>query len=81
MADLKDHLSDEELKYRIIEQLDALNRRGMQEVLDFSRRLAAGSGERGGALLAFAGSFSKEDLDEMEQIIEEEFEQVDEEGW
>lgn len=81
MADLKKSQSDEELKHRVIEQLDALDRQGKLKVLDFSRSLASGVRGRGGALLTFAGSFPEDDLYEIEKVIEEEFEKVDEEGW
>lgn len=81
MVELKDDLSDEELKRDVIEQLDALDQGGKLEVLNFSRRLAAGAGGRGGALLAFGGTFPEEYLEEVEKVIEEEFEKVEEEGW
>lgn len=88
MADLskENPVNDEEIKRSVLESLDGLNHRGKLEVLDFIRELArrerarAAQG-RGGALLAFAGSIPKEDLEEMEKVIEEEFEKVDEEGW
>ncbi|CAN5782814.1 hypothetical protein BH23ACT11_BH23ACT11_19250 [soil metagenome] len=81
MVDLKNSLGDEELKRSVIEQLDVLDRKGNLEVLGFSRKLATGTTEKGGAMLAFGGSFPEEDLNEMEKIIVEEFEKVDEEGW
>lgn len=88
MADLPEEnpITDEDLKKCVLENLDALDRKGKLRVLDFTRELAAREpsrnvGETGGALLAFAGSIPKEDLDEIEKIIEEEFEKVDEEGW
>lgn len=92
MSDAAERYSeDEEIKQRVIERFDALDAEGKRKVLDFSEELAARGtsggrvprpvGKVGGALLAFAGTIPKEDLDEMEKIIEEEFGKVDEEGW
>ncbi len=77
---------DEDLKGSVLESLDALDRRGKLEVLDFSRGLAArrrtrAAGGRGGALLAFAGSIPKENLAEMHEAIEEGCGKVDAEEW
>ena len=79
-------ITDEDLKRRVLDNLDALDRSGKLRVLDFTRELVTGSEARRprdtrAALLAFAGTVPKEDLDEMEKIIEEEFEKVDKEGW
>ncbi len=87
MADLPEEKSttDEDLKKRVMDNLDALDRRGKIRVLDFTRELALREplkvGATGGALLAFAGSIPKEDLDEMEKVIEEEFEKVNPDEW
>ena len=87
MADLheKDPLNDEDLKKRVLDNLDALDRRGKLLVLDFTRELARREpstvGATGGALLAFAGSIPKEDLEEMKKVIEEEFGKVDLDEW
>ncbi len=82
---------DEEIKRRVLEQLDALDAEGKRKVLDFSRELSARGapevrqpqpvGDTGGALLAFAGTISAEDLEEMQRVIEEHCEKIDEEGW
>lgn len=88
MADLPEEtpINDEDLKKRVLDNLDALDRRGKLEVLDFTRELVAREpsrkvGETGGALLAFAGSIPKEDLEEMKKVIEEEFGKVDPDEW
>jgi hypothetical protein len=66
---------DEEIKRRVLEQLDALNIEGKRKVLDFSRELSAREasevrgprpvGNTGGALLAFAATIPAEDLEEI----------------
>ena len=87
MADLPEEnpITDEDLKRRVLDNLDALDRRGKLRVLDFTRELARREpskvGATGGALLAFAGSIPKEDLDEMEKVIEEQFEKVNSDEW
>lgn len=87
MADLPEEKSttDEDLKRRVLDNLDALDRRGKLRVLEFTHELTRSEppkvGATGGALLAFAGSIPKEDLDEMEKVIEEEFEKVDPNEW
>ncbi len=78
--------NDEDLKRRVLGNLDALDRRGKLKVLDFSRELAAEKEARRPrdtreALLALAGSIPREDLEEMRRAIEEGCEQVDEEAW
>ncbi len=82
---------DEEIKRRVLEQLDALDADGKREVLDFSRELSAQKasearqprpvGDTGGALLAFAGTIPAEDLEEIRRAVEEDCERIDEEGW
>jgi len=82
---------DEEIKRRVLEQLDALDAEGKRKVLDFSRALSARKasevrrprpvGDAGGALLAFAGTIPPEDLEEIRHAVEEDCEKIDEEGW
>ncbi len=73
---------DEEIKRRVIENLDALDRMGKMEVLDLSERLSSAPGrDTRAALLAYAGAISEEDLDLMKEAIEEGCERVDEEEW
>lgn len=82
---------DEEIKRRVLEQLDALDAEGKRKVLDFSRELSARDapearqprpvGDTGGALLAFAGTIPAEDLEEIRRAVEEDCEKIDEEGW
>lgn len=88
MADLSEEnpTTDEDLKKRILDNLDALDKRGKLRVLDFARQLAAREpsrkiGDTGGALLAFAGSIPKEDLEEIKKAIEEDCEKVDLSEW
>jgi hypothetical protein len=78
---------DEDLKRRLLDNLDTLDRAGKLKVLDFSRELVA---EREAprrprdtqkALLALSGSIPEEDLKQMRKAIEEGCEQVDEESW
>ncbi len=88
---MKRRPEDEEIKRRVLEQLDALDAEGKREVLDFSLELSARRasevrqprpvGDTGGALLAFAGTIPVEDLEEMQRAIEEHCEKIDEEGW
>lgn len=88
MADLPEEnpITDEDLKKRVLDNLDALDRGGKLQVLDFTSELVTGSESRRprdtrAALLALAGTIPKEDLEEMRQAIEEGCEQVDEETW
>jgi len=87
MVDLPEETptTDEDLKKRVLNNLDALDRRGKLRVLDFTRELTRREpskvGAKGGALLAFAGSIPKEDLGEMEKVIEEEFGRVEPDEW
>lgn len=78
-----DSQNEENLKRSVLEQLDALDAEGKLRVLDFSRELARReqAQERGGALLAFAGTISRDDLAEMRQTIEEGCEKVDKDEW
>lgn len=73
---------DEEIKRRVIENLDALDREGKMEVLDLSEKLS-GSPMRDtrAALLKYAGAISTHDLGLMKEAIEEGCGKVDEEGW
>lgn len=82
-AATNDQSSDEQLKRSVMEQLDALDTEDKIKVLDFSRELAVRrrSRDKGGSLLAFAGSIPGEDLAEMKLAIEEACETVDEETW
>jgi hypothetical protein len=82
----KRHPEDEEIKRRVLENLDALDRPGKLEVLHFSEALSSRArlpAERDtrAALLKYAGTISKEDLDLISEAIEEGCEKVDEEGW
>ncbi len=88
MADLSEEtpITDEDLKRRVLDNLDALDKRGKLRVLDFTRELATRSEIRRprdtrAALLALAGTIPKEDLEEMRRAIEDGCEQVDEETW
>lgn len=87
MADLPEETqnTDEDLKKHVLDSLDYLDKRDKLRVLDFTRELARREpskvGAKGGALLAFAGVIPKEDLEEMEKVIEEEFGRVDPDEW
>lgn len=77
---------DEEIKQRVLENLDTLDRPGKLVVLDLSEALSSRAklpAERDtrAALLKYAGTISKEDLDLISEAIEEGCEKVDEEGW
>jgi hypothetical protein len=77
---------DEEIKERVLENLDTLNRSDKLEVLDLSEALSSRArrpAERDtrAALLKYAGTISREDLDIISEAIEEGCERVDEEGW
>jgi hypothetical protein len=77
---------DEEIKRRVLENLDTLDRPGKLEVLDLSEALSSQAGpptkrDTRAALLKYAGTISKEDLEIMKEAIEEGCEKVDEEGW
>ncbi|MGH3089798.1 MAG: hypothetical protein ACRDSJ_21170 [Rubrobacteraceae bacterium] len=71
---------DEEIKRRVLENLDALDRTGKLEVLDLSEASSLRRDTRA-ALLKHAGAISAEDLDLIREAIEEGCERVDEEGW
>jgi hypothetical protein len=89
-ADRRDYPDgDEDLKRKVLENLDALDRSGKLAVLNLSQELSsraeppAAEPERNtrAALLEYAGVIPKEDLDRMSEAIEEGCERVDEEGW
>ena len=82
----KRRLEDEEIKRRVLENLDALDRSGKLEVLDLSEALSSrtrlpAERETRAALLKYASTISREDLDLISEAIEEGCERVDEEGW
>jgi hypothetical protein len=91
VSDAAEKYSDEEIKRRVLENLDALDPSDKRRVLDFSTELAARGpakermarpvGDTGGALLAFAGTIPEDDLEEIRRAVEEDCERVDEEGW
>lgn len=77
---------DEEIKRRVLENLDTLDRPGKLEVLDLSEALSSQARpptkrDTRAALLKYAGTISREDLDLISEAIEEGCEKVDEEGW
>jgi len=77
---------DEEIKRRVIERLDALDVEDKRKVLDLSERLSARAGspaerDTRAALLKYAGTIPRDDLDRISEAIEEGCEEVDEEGW
>jgi hypothetical protein len=75
---------DEEIKRRVLENLDALDRTGKLEVLDLSEELSGASSpgrDTRAALLKHAGAISAEELDLIREAIEEGCERVDEEEW
>ena len=76
---------DEEVKRRVLENLDTLELPGKLEALDLSEALSSRArppAERDtrAALLKYAGTISREDLDLISEAIEEGCEKVDEEG-
>lgn len=82
----KKRSGDEEIKRRVLENLDGLDRPGKLEVLDlsetlFSRSRRPAERDTRAALLKYAGTISREDLDLISEAIEEGCEKVDEEGW
>ena len=83
---IKRRPEDEDIKQRVIENLDALDRTGKLEVLDLSETLSSrarlpAEQDTRAALLKYAGTISREDLDLISEAIEEGCEKVDEEGW
>lgn len=78
---------DEDIKRRVLENLDALDRSGKLEVLGLSEelssqfRLSEGQRDTRQALLKYAGTITREDLDLISEAIEEECERVDKEDW
>lgn len=77
---------DEEIKRRVIERLDDLNVEDKRKVLDFSESLSSRGDplvqrDTRAALLRYAGTIPKEDLDRISEAIEEGCEKVDEEEW
>lgn len=82
----KNRSEDEEIKRRVLENLDALDRSGKIQVLNLSEELSSRARPSTGrdtraALLKYAGTISREDLDLISEAIEEGCEKVDEEGW
>jgi hypothetical protein len=77
---------DEEIKRRVLEQLDALDAEGKRKVLEFSEKLSSRSEvsvqrDTRAALLKYAGTIPEDDLDRISEAIEEGCERVNEEGW
>ena len=77
---------DEEIKRRVLENLDTLDRPGKLEVLDLtealsSRAMPPEKRDTRAALLKFSGTISKEDLEIISEAIEEGCGKVNEEGW
>ena len=77
---------DEEIKKRVLENLDTLDRSGKLEVLDLAEALSSRArrlAERDtrAALLRYVGTISREDLDIISEAIEEGCERVDDEEW
>lgn len=72
----------EEIKRRVVENLDALDRSGKLKVLGLSEELS-GSPRRDtrAALLEHAGSIPVEELERIGEAIEEGCERVDEDEW
>jgi hypothetical protein len=77
---------DEEIKQQVLENLDTLDRPGKLEVLDLSEALSSRAmppekRDTRTALLKYAGTISREDLEIISEAIEEGCEKVNEEGW
>ena len=72
-----------EIKHQILEKLESLPYNAQRQVLDFVQALALSipRGVSGKQLLAFAGTISQEDLDEMTEAIEAGCERVDHSEW
>lgn len=83
----KSHTEDEDIKRRVLENLNTLDRSGKLEVLGFSEELSSRSRppesqrDTRRALLKYAGTITREDLDIISEVIEEECERVDKEDW
>ncbi len=82
------HGDDEELKRRVLKNLDALDHSSKLEVLNLSEELssrarteAESKRDTRAALLEYAGTIPEEDLERISEAIEEGCEKVDEEGW
>lgn len=75
--------NEEDLKKSVMDQLERVLAASPREKSStFSLSSASSvSRNRGGSLLAFAGSIPKGDLAEMRRTIEEGCEKVDEEEW
>ena len=74
---------DDALTRDVIDALAVLDPEGKREVLAFSRELVRRrrAASPGGALLAFAGAFLREDLERMDQAIADAREAVDPASW
>ena len=87
MSDVTRRRSEgEEIKRRVIAQLDVLDVEDKRKVLDLSEKLSArverpAERDTRTAFRRYAGTIPKEDLDLMSEAIEEGCEKVDEEGW
>lgn len=83
----KSRSEDEDIKRRILENLDTIDRSGKLEVLGLSEELSSQSRppesqrDTRRALLKYAGTITREDLDLISEAIEEECERVDKEDW
>ena len=87
MSDVTRRRSEgEEIKRRVIAQLDVLDVEDKRKVLDLSEKLSArvkwpAERDTRTASLKYSGTIPKEDLDRMSDAIEKGCEKVDKEGW
>jgi ABC-type molybdenum transport system ATPase subunit/photorepair protein PhrA len=66
----------------ILEEVNRLSDDQQQRVLEFARSLATRpAGVPLADLMKFVGTIPKEDLLEMQRVIEEDCERIDAEGW
>jgi hypothetical protein len=77
-------MTDQVYKQELLEQVNKLDDERQRRLLNYARLLANAPqirGESGKSLIASAGMFGKQDLEEMQQAIEEDCERIDWGGW
>jgi hypothetical protein len=77
-------MTDKVYEQALLEQVNKLDDEQQRRLLNYARLLANVPdirGESGKSLIASAGMFSKQALEQMERAIEEDCERIDWSGW
>ncbi len=77
-------MTDQVYEQELLQQVNKLDDEQQRRLLNYARLLAQAPqlrGESGKKLIASAGMFGEEDLEEMQRAIEEDCERIDWGGW